>query len=282
MSTTLIDGGPAGPDEVGGQYRNRILTDRATWWQALGARQCVLKGMAHSVVPGQMALDFTAGVVAVEERDSLGNLGTSRGYTVWSAATAQVQFGVASASDRKDAVVVAFCDLAAGAGAFGTETSVVGGQLVVVPGVSGTTTPRTDSQIQAAVGSGGWVRLADVLIPAGSTDISAGNVTKNVAGYGPVSTPYAKAVGTVNVTLTAQSSNFAAITFPAGRFTVPPRVFVSMQSAPGGTGKFVPRAIAVTETGANVYCYTGDGTATTGTMQVVWNAEQMTETSADG
>lgn len=177
MSTTLIDGGPAGPDEIGGQYRNRILTDRTTWWYALGGRQGVLTGFTHSTVAGQMALDYTAGVAAVEERDSLGNTGTSRGYVVWSGGVSRVQFGAASASDRKDAVVVAFCDKAAGAGAFGTETSVVGGQLVVVPGVSGTTTARTDSQIQAAVGSGGWVRIADVLIPAGSTQISAGNVT---------------------------------------------------------------------------------------------------------
>jgi hypothetical protein len=281
VSTTLIEGGPAGPDEAGGQYRNRILTDRTTWWFALGGRQCVLKGMAHAVVAGQMAMTFTAGVAAVEERDSLGNTGTSRGYTVWSDATTQVTFGAASASDRKDAVVVAFCDLAAGAGAFGTETSVVGGQLVVVPGVSGTTTPRTDSQIQEAVGSGGWVRLVDVLIPAGSTEISAANVTKNTAGYGPMK-PYAEAVGTVDVTLNAQASNYAAITFPTGRFSGAPRVHVSLQTAPGGTGKFVPRAIAVTSTGANVYCYTGDGSTTTGTATVAWRAIQMTETSADG
>lgn len=182
MSATLIDGGPAGPDEVGGQYRNRILTDRVAWWRALGARQGVLEGFTTSTVAGIMALDFASGIAAVEERDSLGNVGTGRGYVVWSEDVTQVTFAPASAADRKDAVVLAFCDLAAGAGAFGTETSIVGGQLVVVSGVSGTTTPRTDSQIQDAVGSGGWIRVADILIPAGSTEISAGNITAGSEG----------------------------------------------------------------------------------------------------
>lgn len=183
MSTTLIDGGPAGADEAGGQYRNRILTDRIAWWRSIGRRQGVLRGFVHSTVAGQMQLSFTAGETAVEERDSLGVANTARGYLVWTGADAIAQFDVASASARNDAVVVAFVDVSVGAAALGSGTTTVGGQLVVVPGVSGSSTPRTDAEIQSYVGSGGWVRLMDVAIAATDTEINPASVTKNVSAY---------------------------------------------------------------------------------------------------
>lgn len=186
MSTTLIDGGPAGPDEAGGQYRNRILTDRKTWWQALGGRQGVLRGLEHSTVAGQMQLSFAAGEAVLEERDSLDVANTDRGYLAWTDAAAIAQFDVASASSRNDAVVIAFVDVSVGAAALGTGTTTVGGQLVVVPGVSGSTTPRTDAEIADYVGSGGWARVLDVIIDPTDTEINPVNITVNPAAF-----PYA-------------------------------------------------------------------------------------------
>lgn len=94
--------------------------------------------------------------------------------------------------------------------------------------------------------------------------------------------PVRMAADSVNVTLTGQSQNFAPITFPVDRFTVAPLVVVSLISAPGGTQKFVPRCINITNAGANVYCYTGDATMATGTVAVAWIAIQMTESAAAG
>lgn len=173
MSATIIDGSPAWLDEADGQYQNRIETDRVVWWQAAGARQGIVRGFEHSVVPGQMALEFAPGLALVEERDALDALGTHRGYVVWSDTDQLASFDVASAGDRNDAVVIAFVDMNAGSAALGTGTTTVGGQIVVVPGVSGSTTPRTDAEIAAYVGSGGWMRYADVVILAGSTEIGS-------------------------------------------------------------------------------------------------------------
>jgi hypothetical protein len=183
VSATLIDGGPAGPDEAGGQYRNRILTDRAAWWEAMGRRQGVRRGFDWSVLSGQLALQLTAGLGTVEERDTLGSVGTGRGYAVWTDDAQVATFGAPSASARVDAVVLAFVDVSVGTAALGTETSTVGGQIVVVPGDSGTLTNRTDAQISAAVGSGGWVRLLDVRIDPGDTEVNPANVARNAVGY---------------------------------------------------------------------------------------------------
>lgn len=219
MSTTVIDGGPAGPDEAAGQYRNRILTDRAVWWEAAGSRQGVKRGFVLSTIGGQMALSASAGLGFVEERDTSGNAGaTGRGYAVWTDSAQTVSFDPASAANRNDAVVLAFVDVSVGVAAVGTETTVVGGQLVVVPGTSGVTTPRTDSDISAAVGSGGWVRLADVLIESTDTEIQAGNIDTATDGYLP-----GQQVRTVSGTISGSSipaGTATAETFNFG-FTLP-------------------------------------------------------------
>lgn len=94
--------------------------------------------------------------------------------------------------------------------------------------------------------------------------------------------PVRMAAGTIVVTLTAESFNFTAISFPASRFTVAPIVTCTLQTAPGGTAKFVARAISMTTTGALVYCYTGDSTSVTGNAVVGWQAIQMTASTAAG
>jgi hypothetical protein len=94
--------------------------------------------------------------------------------------------------------------------------------------------------------------------------------------------PVRMAAGSISVTLTAATSGFTAITFPVSRFSVAPLVIATLQDAPGGTGKFVPRVISITSSGANVYCYSGDGTSVTGTATVGWIAIQMTASTAAG
>ncbi|KAB2807979.1 hypothetical protein F9L07_25250 [Pimelobacter simplex] len=102
------------------------------------------------------------------------------------------------------------------------------------------------------------------------------------AGSGGGMAPFAIATGVVNVALSAVNSAFTNITFPAGRFTVPPLVLATLQSAPSGSQKFVPRVLNATTSGASVYVYTGDTTAQTATVNVAWEAIQMTPTTAAG
>lgn len=178
---TIVRGGPAGPGSGGAAYPNEVETDRSAWWHALGGRQGVIKGLAHTGVAGTMALDFTAGAALVGERAADGTASLDRGYLVWADTTTRVTFGPASASARNDAVVAAFVDTEDGP--VGTGALEVGPHIVVVPGVSGTTTPRTDADINGWLGKGGWVRLMDVPIATGSTEIATAGVAVNAFAY---------------------------------------------------------------------------------------------------
>jgi hypothetical protein len=188
VSSTLIRGGPAGPDGTGGAYDNEVETDRSAWWFAIGGRQGVLKGFAHSGVAGVMALDFTAGAAMVGERAADGTASLDRGYLVWADAVARVTFDPASASARNDAVVAAFVDTEDGP--LGTGVTEVGPQIVVVTGVSGTTTPRSDADINGWIGRGGWVRLLDVPIASTDTEINVAGITDHKPWAGQ---PHARA-----------------------------------------------------------------------------------------
>lgn len=68
-----------------------------------------------------------------------------------------------------------------------------------------------------------------------------------------------------------------AVTFPAGRYTVPPYVTVTLRGAQGGTANLVVRRSAVTTTGFTIYVYNAGSVANswTGTMAVDWAAEDM-------
>lgn len=180
MPSTMILGAPAGPNGTGGSLNNPVEADRAMLWDALGSRQGVLRGFGYTTVAAAMALDIAAKSAAlVGERAGDGTASLERGYHVYTpeGAATRVTFAAASASARNDAVVAAFVDTEDGA--LGTGVTAVGPQIVTVTGVSGTTTPRTDADINAWIGRGGWVRLYDVAIPAGSTEISAANVVKD-------------------------------------------------------------------------------------------------------
>ncbi|KAB2809269.1 hypothetical protein F9L07_19705 [Pimelobacter simplex] len=102
------------------------------------------------------------------------------------------------------------------------------------------------------------------------------------AGSGGGMAPFAIAVGEALVTVTAAVSGNTAITFPAGRFTVAPKVQATVQDAPSGSQTFVARVINATTTGASIYIYTGNNATATATVKVAWEAIQMTSTSAVG
>lgn len=157
-------------------FQNKLTIRKASQFLSLGGRSGILDGWAYSTVSGQMQLSFAAGSGMVAARDG-SQVEQRWGYVAQTRAATIVQFSVASAGNRKDAVVFAACDPQE-AGTFpGTGALAAGGHLVVVPGTSGVTTALSDSAIATYLGSGGFHRIADVLIPSGSTSISSGNIT---------------------------------------------------------------------------------------------------------
>jgi hypothetical protein len=171
-----IQAGLIGPQADGTTpFQNPLDIERHMLWARTGQRPGIVKGLVPSVVAGQMQLSFSAGSAVVCERDG-SQVEQDRMYPVYSPSTAVVQFSAASALNRNDAVVAAAVDVEDGAQ--GTGAIGVGGHIVVVPGVSGTTTPRTDAHIAAFLGRGGWHRLYDVPIASGSTQINLAGATK--------------------------------------------------------------------------------------------------------
>lgn len=177
-----LDAGWVGPDGVGGAYKNKAEVLQAQAWYSLGGRQGVLKGMSLAGVAGLMAIDVSTGASLIS-RLSGSQAVQDMGYTLPVTATTRVTFGAASASARNDALVAAVVDTTDGA--VGTGALAVTGHLVVVPGVSGTSTPRTDAQIATYLGRGGFLRLADVPIASTDTQINmAALVDKRVPAVG--------------------------------------------------------------------------------------------------
>lgn len=97
--------------------------------------------------------------------------------------------------------------------------------------------------------------------------------------------PHATAAGQVSLTAADGSQSAEGIvTFPAGRFTVPPIVVVSHARFMPWTYKMIPRPTEITTTGCKVQTWMADGTTLTGNRTVVlaWMAVQMTSTTAEG
>lgn len=92
--------------------------------------------------------------------------------------------------------------------------------------------------------------------------------------------PVRAAAGSVTVSLAAASSGSATITFPAGRFTVAPLLYVSLANTGGGP-QYVVRGVNSTTSGALAVVYNA-GLVATGSVLVNWFAVQMTETTAAG
>lgn len=170
-----VQAGLIGPQADGvTPQQNPLDVERHMFWANQGGRSGIIKGLVPSVVAGQMQLSFTAGAAVVCERDGA-QVELDRAYPLYSPSTAVVQFGAASAAARNDAVVAAVVDVEDGAQ--GTGAIGVGGHLVVVPGVSGVTAVRTDAQIAAYLGRGGFHRLYDVPIAIGATQINLAGAT---------------------------------------------------------------------------------------------------------
>jgi len=157
-------------------FQNKLTIRKASEFLSLGGKSGILEGWSLSTVAGQMQLSVSAGSGMVAARNS-SQVEQKWGYVAQTRAATVVQFGAASAGNRKDALVFAACDPQE-AGSFpGTGALAAGGHLVAVPGTSGVTTALNDASIATYLGSGGFHRIADVLIPSGSTSISSGNIT---------------------------------------------------------------------------------------------------------
>jgi hypothetical protein len=99
--------------------------------------------------------------------------------------------------------------------------------------------------------------------------------------------PFAMAAGTASITVASgANTGSVAITFPAGRFSVAPKVTLGMSNAQGGSQSFIPRSYNETATGATVALYIAPfatATAPNGFTQTIdWVAVQMTATAAAG
>jgi hypothetical protein len=99
--------------------------------------------------------------------------------------------------------------------------------------------------------------------------------------------PYAEAAGLQSGFSAGSMASGGAVssaqTFPAGRFTVAPRVTATLATGPSGSAFITARALNVTKDGFDLYIYnTSASTVSFTGLSVQWHAVQMTATSADG
>lgn len=120
------------------------------------------------------------------------------------------------------------------------------------------------------------------------SDVGLGSVDNTSDANKPISAavlaalarlPRAVAQGRVTITPTAADTPIGvSVLFPAGRFTVAPRVQVTAESVTPGTAMKGVGYSSPSTTGATIYLTRTDLIAT----PVVWTATQMTATTADG
>ena len=82
-----------------------------------------------------------------------------------------------------------------------------------------------------------------------------------------------KASGTVTVSVNASAGGTAAVTFPPGRFTAAGTLNVQLTKANSRLAKYTVYATGISATGMTVGVYSGDGTATTGSVVIHWRVE---------
>lgn len=107
--------------------------------------------------------------------------------------------------------------------------------------------------------------------------------------HGATGVPYAVAAGGLGFgNFSNQYYRGGHVTFPVGRFTVPPSVISNLASAPGGSTGLVPRVLNTTATGCDIYLYTATGQSITTNsgetppLWVNWIAIQMKPNTASG
>jgi hypothetical protein len=207
LELAQIKGAFLGPSDAAGTvaFLNRLDSRRVETLAVFGGHAGIWEGFVYSQVGGQMQLSFTAGIGMAAERDG-SQVELRRGYVIWNDVATVVQFGAASAANRNDAVVLAAVDPEDGA--FGTGALVADGHLVVIPGVSGTTTVRTDAQIATWLGRGGWVRLLDVPILSTDTQINTATIVPTPAAIPWLDSGTLTNVFTVASGWSIQSQNF--------------------------------------------------------------------------
>ena len=81
-----------------------------------------------------------------------------------------------------------------------------------------------------------------------------------------------KASGTVKVSVNASAGGTAAVTFPAGRFTAADTLDITLTKLGSSLAKYVPYVAGISATGITVGLYSGDGSATTGSIVIIWTA----------
>ena len=123
------------------------------------------------------------------------------------------------------------------------------------------------------------LRLGKGGVNASHTFIGRVTFSQGIDGPG---VPWAMAVGSVNVTLSASTFGNTAFTFPAGRFAVAPNVVSGLASAPGGSSAAVSRVTNITAAGGSLYVYTANSTTASITVLCNWHAIQMDAGSSPG
>lgn len=79
------------------------------------------------------------------------------------------------------------------------------------------------------------------------------------------------ASGAVTVTVTNSVSGFAAVVFPAGMFTVPPKV-IPGNNGGSGSSAYLMTVSGITAAGCNINAIHRDGTSSSATVAAVWIA----------
>ena len=80
-------------------------------------------------------------------------------------------------------------------------------------------------------------------------------------------------IASTPLTVTASSGGTVAVTFPAGRFLAGDRFSVSLTKLGGSLAKYIPYVAAISATGMTIGLYSGDGTATTGTITIQYRVK---------
>lgn len=96
-------------------------------------------------------------------------------------------------------------------------------------------------------------------------------------GVDPI--PFAIAAGTVTLPASTGAVAAADVTFPAGRFSVAPRVTISVTTT---SGELFGSQSSTTATGCTVRAYRATGGTFAAGVVVHWHAVQMTSTAASG
>lgn len=141
----------------------------------------------------------------------------------------------------------------------------------------------TGSPVVPTIPNGAF-ELGRALVPSGASDTSSLTITPSSVRARLIRDPRLSALpfaeaqgGNALPTVAANSSESISITFPPGRFTVPPRV-IGYATQPRNTTVV---ASGITTAGCTLTAYNWTGTAS-GAGGIVWRAVQMTSASADG